>query len=86
MLHLERIRGTHTSHMSTTRVKIQPLVDKTEGFSGAELKATCVEAGMIAIREKRSKVTQKDLLLAVERILVKKSTSGNTTSPDALYG
>ena len=76
----------HTSHMSTTRVKIQPLVDKTEGFSGAELKATCVEAGMIAIREKRSKVTQKDLLLAVERILVKKSTSGNTTSPDALYG
>ena len=76
----------HTSQMSTSRVKIQPLVDKTEGFSGAELKATCVEAGMIAIREKRGKVTQKDLMLAIERILLKKSTSGITSSPDALYG
>ncbi|MAI40187.1 MAG: proteasome-activating nucleotidase [Euryarchaeota archaeon] len=76
----------HTSQMSTSRVKIQPLVDKTEGFSGAELKATCVEAGMIAIRDKRGKVTQKDLMLAIERILLKKSTSGITSSPDALYG
>ena len=76
----------HTSQMSTSRVKIQPLVDKTEGFSGAELKASCVEAGMIAIREKRGKVTQKDLMLAIERILLKKSTSGITSSPDALYG
>ncbi len=76
----------HTSNMSTSRIQLKAIVEKTEGYSGAELKATCVEAGMIAIRDKRSKISQSDLLKAVERIQVKKSTSGVTTSPDALYG
>ena len=76
----------HTSKMSTSRIQLKAIVEKTEGYSGAELKATCVEAGMIAIRDKRSKITQADLIKAVERIQVKKSTSGVTTSPDALYG
>ena len=76
----------HTSKMSTSRINLKAIVEKTEGYSGAELKATCVEAGMIAIRDKRGKITQTDLLKAVERIQVKKSTSGVTASPDALYG
>tara|TARA_Y100000766_G_scaffold206083_1_gene177884 strand:+ start:10736 stop:11956 length:1221 start_codon:yes stop_codon:yes gene_type:complete len=76
----------HTSNMSTSRIQLKTLVEKTEGYSGAELKATCVEAGMIAIRDKRSKITQSDLLKAIERIQLKKSTSGATSSPDALYG
>ena len=76
----------HTSKMSTSRIQLKAIVDKTEGYSGAELKATCVEAGMIAIRDKRSKISQADLIKAVERIQVKKSTSGVTSSPDALYG
>ena len=76
----------HTSNMSTSRIQLKAIVEKTEGYSGAELKATCVEAGMIAIRDKRGKITQADLLKAVERIQTKKSTSGATTSPDALYG
>lgn len=75
----------HTSSMSTKRVKIQRIVDKTEGYSGAELKATCVEAGMIAIRDKRSSITNDDLMLAVNRLNEKKSTAGRTTSPEALY-
>ena len=75
----------HTSPMSTKRVKIQRIVDKTEGYSGAELKATCVEAGMIAIRDKRSSITNDDLMLAVNRLNEKKSTAGRTTSPEALY-
>lgn len=76
----------HTSTMSTSRIQMKTLVEKTEGFSGAEIKATCVEAGMIAIRDKRNKISQSDMMSAVERILVKKSTSGITSSPDALYG
>lgn len=76
----------HTSKMSTSRIQLKAIVEKTEGYSGAELKATCVEAGMIAIRDKRSKISQADLIKAVERIQVKKSTSGVTSSPDALYG
>ena len=76
----------HTSKMSTSRINLKAIVEKTEGYSGAELKATCVEAGMIAIRDKRSKISQTDLVKAVERIQVKKLTSGVTASPDALYG
>ncbi len=82
----KEILALHTSGMSTSRINLKTIVEKTEGYSGAELKATCVEAGMIAIRDKRNKVTQKDLVQAVDRIQVKKSTSGSSSSPDALYG
>ena len=58
----------------------------TEGFSGAELKATSVEAGMIAIREGRSKVKQEDAISAVLRIKKKRESNGISASPDALYG
>ena len=72
--------------MSTGKINLKAIVDKTEGYSGAELKATCVEAGMVAIRDKRNKITQSDFSLAIERIQIKKLTSGVTSSPDALYG
>ena len=71
--------------MSTKRLNIGKIVEITEGFSGAELKATTVEAGMIAIREGRSKVNQSDVLLAVKRIKEKRESNGMTSSPDALY-
>ena len=79
------ILALHTSNMSTKRVKLQKIVEKTEGYSGAELKATCVEAGMIAIRDKRSSVTNDDLMLAVARLNEKKSNAGRTSTPDRLY-
>ena len=40
----------HISKMSTKKIQINQIVEKTRGFSGAELKATCVEAGMIAAK------------------------------------
>ena len=75
----------HTSKMSTKRVRLQKVVEKTEGYSGAELKATCVEAGMIAIRDGRSSVTNNDLMLAVSRLNEKKTTGGRSSTPDRLY-
>ena len=80
------ILGIHLSKMTTTRVNIAKVVEQTEGFSGAELKATTVESGMIAIRDGRSKVKQEDLQLAVDRIKKKRETNGISSSPDALYG
>lgn len=76
----------HFDKMSTTRVNIKKIVEMTEGFSGAELKATTVEAGMIAIREGRSKVKQDDAVSAVLRIKKKRESNGISSSPDALYG
>ena len=79
------ILSLHISTMSAKRINLQRVVEKTEGYSGAELKATCVEAGMIAIRDGRSSVTNDDLLQAVTRINEKKTNGGRTASPDALY-
>ncbi len=81
----KRILEIHLKKMSTKRLNIGKIVEITEGFSGAELKATTVEAGMIAIREGRSKVNQSDVLLAVKRIKEKRESNGMTSSPDALY-
>jgi proteasome regulatory subunit len=72
--------------MSTSRIQLKAIVEKTEGYSGAELKATCVEAGMIAILSDRDTVLNSDVVLAIDRLNKKKSRSVNTSSPEGLYG
>ena len=71
--------------MSTKRINLSKIIDKTEGFSGAELKATCVEAGMIAIRDDRSHITNDDFLASIKRINEKRSKGGFKDSPEGLY-
>lgn len=71
--------------MSTKRINLSKIIEKTEGFSGAELKATCVEAGMIAIRDDRSHITNDDFLASIKRINEKRSKGGFKDSPDGLY-
>lgn len=82
----KNIFSIHFDKMSTSRINVAKIVEMTEGFSGAELKATTVEAGMIAIREGRSKVKQDDAISAVLRIKKKRESNGISSSPDALYG
>jgi len=65
--------------------ELKSIIDKTAGFSGAEIKATCVEAGMIAIRQGRGYITQDDFLESVKRINVKKINGGLKDSPDSIY-
>ncbi len=79
------ILGVHLASMNTKKISIGRLVERTKGFSGAELKATCVEAGMIAIRDGRSSVTQTDMMDAVVRLDKKRSQASMSTSPEALY-
>lgn len=79
------ILGVHLASMNTKKIAIGRIVERTKGYSGAELKATCVEAGMIAIRDGRSVVSQNDMLLAVSRLDKKKAQGLNATSPEALY-
>ena len=71
--------------MSTKRINLSKIIDKTEGFSGAELKATCVEAGMIAIRDDRSQITNDDFMASIKRINEKRSKGGFKDSPEGLY-
>ena len=71
--------------MNTKKINIKPIVDKTTGFSGAEIKATCVEAGMIAIRQGRGYITQDDFMESIKRINLKKIKGGLKDSPDTIY-
>ena len=80
------ILDLHLRNMNTKGVRVKAIAKATDGFSGAELKATCVEAGMIAIRSGRDTVVQSDVTKAVERINKKKSQSGSSSSPEGLYG
>ena len=79
------IISLHVKNMNTKRINIQRVVELTEGYSGAELKATCVEAGMNAIRDKRDTVTQNDILNAVKRINSKRTQGGISATPEGLY-
>ena len=71
--------------MSTRKIQLKQIVDKTNGFSGAEIKATCVEAGMIAIRQGRGHITQTDFIDSIKRINLKKIKGGLKDSPDTIY-
>ena len=79
------ILNLHISNMNTKKINVKPIVDKTTGFSGAEIKATCVEAGMIAIREGRGYITQDDFMESIKRINLKKIKGGLKDSPDTIY-
>jgi len=79
------ILAVHLGAMNTTKVSIGRVVERTNGYSGAELKATCVEAGMIAIRDGRSSVRQTDLIEAITRLDKKRSQGSTMRSPEALY-
>ncbi|RJU98154.1 MAG: AAA family ATPase [Candidatus Poseidoniales archaeon] len=79
------ILSVHLASMNTKKISIGRIVERTKGFSGADLKATCVESGMIAIRAGRSVVTQQDILDAVSRLDKKRSQGTTQRSPEALY-
>ncbi|MGB1588148.1 MAG: proteasome-activating nucleotidase [Poseidonia sp.] len=79
------ILNVHLDSMNTKKVSIGRIVERTKGYSGAELKATCVEAGMIAIRDNRSAVTQQDMMDAVARLDKKRGQTSTLRTPEALY-
>ena len=81
----ESILKINITRMSTTKVNINRLVTLTKGFSGADLKAVCIEAGMVAIRADRNKVSNDDFKTAVTAISKKRKTGFNDADPDSLY-
>lgn len=58
----------HAQLMNMPDVDFDTLINNTEGFSGADMKAICTEAGYFAIREKRTNVLHDDFLNAIEKL------------------
>ena len=64
-----------------TDVDLEQFVMAKDELSGADIKAICTEAGMLALRERRMKVTQADFEKAKEKALYRKK--GDV--PEGLY-
>ncbi|CAM9102614.1 unnamed protein product, partial [Ectocarpus fasciculatus] len=77
-----RIFQIHTGRMSLAEdVDLEVFVMSKDELSGADIKAVCTEAGLLALRERRMRVTQEDFVKAKEKTLYRKR--GNI--PEGLY-
>jgi proteasome regulatory subunit len=66
---LKQIFLIHSKNMNIDKkINEDRLLKLMEGFSGAEVRAVCTEAGYFAIREERTKVIQKDLEEAIKKV------------------
>lgn len=72
----------HTSRMSLSEdVDLEEFVTTKDDLSGADIKAVCTEAGLLALRERRMRVTKADFSAAREKVLYRK----NEGTPEGLY-
>ncbi|OAY32752.1 26S proteasome regulatory subunit 4 homolog A [Manihot esculenta] len=77
-----RIFQIHTSRMTLADdVNLEEFVMTKDEFSGADIKAICTEAGLLALRERRMKVTHGDFKKAKEKVMFKKKEG----VPEGLY-
>ncbi|MES1905629.1 MAG: 26S proteasome regulatory subunit 6A, partial [Paramarteilia canceri] len=53
-------------------VNFEEIARSTENFNGAQCKAVCIEAGMIALRNGQSKITHADYVDAISEVMAKK--------------
>ncbi|CAL9084788.1 unnamed protein product, partial [Musa textilis] len=61
----------HTSRMTLAdNVNLEEFVMKDE-FSGADIRTICTESGLLALRERRMKVTHADFKKAKEKVMFK---------------
>ena len=61
----------HTRKMSLTKnVDFDELASRTDGVSGADIKAICTEAGMFAIRENRTRIKMLDFTRAIDKVMI----------------
>ncbi|CAI9776634.1 unnamed protein product [Fraxinus pennsylvanica] len=77
-----RIFQIHTSRMTLADdVNLEEFVMTKDELSGADIKAICTEAGLLALRERRMKVTHADLKKAKDKVMFKKKEG----VPEGLY-
>ncbi|XGW18990.1 hypothetical protein V3C99_003079 [Haemonchus contortus] len=81
----QKIFQIHTSGMNLAKDVTYDVVMTQEGgktMSGAEIKAVCTEAGMLALRAQRKVVCADDFEKAVKNVMLKNKGG----APDEIYG
>ncbi len=82
---LREIYKIHSARMSIDKkTNLDKLLTLMKGFSGAEVRAVCTEAGYFAIRENRTAVKEADLFSAV--IKVRKFEEDDHIQDLGMYG
>ncbi|KAM0664268.1 hypothetical protein MY8738_009617 [Beauveria namnaoensis] len=77
-----KIFTLHTSKMNLgDDVDLEEFISQKDDLSGADIKAICSEAGMMALRERRMRVQMADFRTARERVLKTKQEG----EPEGLY-
>lgn len=72
----------HTAKMNLAEdVNLEELIVSKDDLSGADIKAMCSEAGLLALRERRMRVTQDDFRKSKDKCIYRKK--GNI--PEGLY-
>jgi len=73
-----RIMQIHSRKMNVRKdVNFEELSRCTDDFNGAQCKAVCIEAGMIALRHNAVEVTHEDYMDAILEVQAKKKTNLN---------
>lgn len=71
-----RIMQIHSRKMSVSElVNFEELSRNCEDFNGAQCKAVCVEAGMIALRRGASQLTHEDFMEGIQEVQAKKKAT-----------
>ncbi|XP_001944737.2 26S proteasome regulatory subunit 4 [Acyrthosiphon pisum] len=76
------IFNIHTSRMALdSEVNLNELITIKDDISGADIKAICTEAGLMALRDRRMKITNEDFKKSKENVLYRKKDN----IPEQLY-
>jgi 26S proteasome regulatory subunit T5 len=71
-----KIMQIHSRKMNVSpEVVFEELARSCEDFNGAQLKAVCVEAGMLALRRESSEIMHEDFVEAITVVAAKKKGS-----------
>ncbi|XP_065189923.1 26S proteasome regulatory subunit 4-like [Sycon ciliatum] len=77
-----RIFTIHTGRMMLSDdVNLEEYIMAKDDLSGADIKAVCTEAGLLALRERRMRVTNDDFQKAKENVLYRKKEG----APEGMY-
>jgi cell division protease FtsH len=63
-------------------IKLETVAARTPGFSGADLQSVMNEGAIFAARDNRVKVSQADLLSAIEKVMIGPERKSHLHTPD----